>query len=160
MADPHPKCMISRDSHWDLVSQTDRAQPYGPVAHGEGLEAGIRALWKHMLKDGVDDDGRATAARFALALDGKDSARFVVEVRASAGAHGGLARLREWMKQPTTALPVLDAIGTAHAGLLYASERWGQEQLSVGAESEPIRMFAEVIDDPGVLCRALRPKKH
>jgi hypothetical protein len=127
-------------TQWELWYQDtfDRQAPRQVEARGEGLAAGLRALWARHLLEGVTEAGQAGFARFNLWLPAREQALSLPT------DHPALVRLRAWLYPPGAAAAqepfqaadhhLLALIAAAHARLL-AQGRTAEPILRAAAEA-------------------------
>jgi hypothetical protein len=82
---------------WELISQDlfDRESAPRRDAHGGDAQHGLELLWRKVLDEGVQDDGRPTLTAFGLRLPGRR-----VDLPRDPLSNPGLAKLRGWRSLP------------------------------------------------------------
>ena len=82
---------------WSLWSTDyfDRETPPACDARGDGLQAGLAALWTRTLDEGIQDDGKATFTWFQLR-----TATGHVSLPRDPFSNPALAKLRRWRAEP------------------------------------------------------------
>lgn len=150
MAEPHPACPVDASAEWRLLR--DGVE----LAAGNGLEPGLRRLWRASASDAIDDHASASGAAVSLEVGSGLGARGQVAVHVEPQGNSALLRLRDWLEGAQGQV-LLARIAMVHAGLLLSSERWIQPEPPPDAESLALLTFAAIMDEPETLARALKP---
>jgi hypothetical protein len=157
----HPRCPIDPGDGWTkpgdawklfAIDLFDRESEPHLDEEGVGLKAGLKALWKRMLNEAVQDDGQATFTDFALRVESRGGSHSF-SIRRESGLNAPLGKLRAWRNEPN----LLDALAAVHARIILDSKRWDGGSVMQHAESEPILQLAASLESVGALLKELRP---
>jgi len=125
------------DARWEIWHQDtfDRAAPRTREASGRGLQAGLVELWSRHLREGIDEEGRPTFARFNLWWPQTASSVAIT------GYRSGAARLRRWLRPGRAATGAPDEPRLSRARLLQIAHAHGRLLLA-GQNSAPLLELA------------------
>lgn len=152
MSEPrHPACPVDEEVSWLL-------QRAGESTRGDGLVAGLRALWRFALRESVDAAGEPSGHVPVLHLAPEQhlGARGQVTIALADHENTVLLRLRAWLDTPKGVM-VLENLARTHARLLLGGDRWSHADPQPGAESLAPLTLASILGDPESLIRALKP---
>ena len=119
---------------------------------GEGLVAGLRALWRQAAVHGIDGAGEAAGPIDSLALDSGQ----LVAVALRPHDNSALLRLRGFL-DGAKGVVLLENLARAHARLLSQRDPLTSNDIDPSTESHALLTLASLIDDADALLRAYKP---